>query len=155
MEIMSQAIAYGLPEKNKQIIQGGTKMQTIKFSVPLRIGVSKTKTVPMNMNWYRNAHYRTSNAAKIKFSDEINIPELDVPLAACKITFVFYYGSARRQDIDNSLSVIAKFTQDSLVAAKVILDDDYTIVRQVTGIYGGLDRKNPRCEVIVEELNVS
>jgi len=107
------------------------------------------------MNNFRNWPFHLSNNLKILFNKAIEIPELDSPLAACKITFIFYYPTVQRRDIDNSLSVIAKFTQDSLVAAKVILDDDYTIVRQVTGIYGGLDRKNPRCEVIVEELNVS
>ena len=104
------------------------------------------------MNNYRNWQSHLSNDLKIQFKEEINIPELDTPLVACKITFVFYYPSAVRRDLDNSLGVISKFTQDALVEAGVIKDDDYTIVRSITGKYGGMDKQNPRCEVIVEEI---
>ena len=132
-------------------------MQQVRFSVPLYLttGKRKPKNNWLNMNNFRNWQFHLSNDLKILFNKAITIPELDAPLAACKITFVFYYPTHQRRDLDNSLSVIAKFTQDSLVAAKVILDDDYKIVRQITGKYGGLDKTNPRCEVIVEEVDAS
>jgi len=104
------------------------------------------------MNNFRNWQFHLSNDLKKLFSEAIKIPELDSPLAACKIKFIFYYPTYQRRDIDNSLSVIAKFTQDALVEAKVILDDDYTVVRSITGEYGGHDKHNPRCEIIIQEI---
>jgi len=129
-------------------------MRQVRFSVPLYLtrGKRKPKNFWLNMNNYRNWQSHLSNDLKIQFKEEINIPELDTPLVACKITFVFYYPSAARRDLDNTTAVTAKFTQDALVEAGVIKDDDYTIVRSITGKYGGMDKQNPRCEVIVEEI---
>jgi Holliday junction resolvase RusA-like endonuclease len=129
-------------------------MRTVKFTVPLFLirGKKKPKNYWLNMNNYRNWKFHLNNDLKIQFKEEIEIPELDTPLAAVKIKYVFYYNTHQRRDIGNSLAVVSKFTEDALVAAGVIADDDYTIVRKVTGEYGGYDKNNPRCEVIIEEV---
>jgi len=129
-------------------------MRTVKFSVPLFLvrGKRKPKNYWLNQNNYRGWQFHLSNDLKIQFKEEITIPELDTPLAACKIKYVFYYNTHQKRDIGNSLAVISKFTEDALVEAKVIRDDDFTIVRKISGEYGGYDKNNPRCEVIIEEM---
>ena len=129
-------------------------MRQVRFSVPLYLttGKRKPKNHWLNMNNYRNWQHHQNNSLKILFKESIEIPKLDTPLAACKIKYVFYYPTHQRRDIGNSLAVISKFTEDALVEAKVIRDDDFTIVRKISGEYGGYDKNNPRCEVIIEEM---
>ncbi len=129
-------------------------MRSVRFDVPLFLerGVRKKRNIWLNMNNYRNWQHFLSNDLKVQFKGAISIPELDTPLAACRITYTFYYPTHQRRDIGNSLAVISKFTEDALVESIVIMDDDYTIVRSVKGVFGGIDKKNPRCEVLVQEI---
>ena len=126
----------------------------ITFSVPLFLvrGKKKPKNYWLALNNYRNWQFHLNNQLKQQFKDEIEIPEIDEPIRHCRIKYVFYYPTHQRRDIGNSLAVVSKFTEDALVDAGVIMDDDYTIVAKISGEYGGHDKCNPRCEVTVEEL---
>ena len=128
-------------------------MSLIKFNAPMYIelGKKKPKKIPMNMNWYRNAHFRTNAAVKKLFKEQLRLDFYQIT-APVKITYTFYYQSNRRQDIGNSLAVVSKFTEDALVDFGVLKDDDYNNVVKVVGIFGGIDKDNPRCEVVVEEV---
>lgn len=63
---------------------------------------------------------------------------------------VFYWKDRRRHDTDNSLSSIL----DTLKDAGVIEDDDFNHVSVACGQFGGIDKKNPRCEVYLDETFV-
>jgi Holliday junction resolvase RusA-like endonuclease len=129
-------------------------MRTVKFTVPLYLtrGKRKKKNYWLTQNNYRNWQFHLSNDLKKQFKEEISIPELDTPLAGAKIKYVFYFPTHQRRDIGNMLAVVSKFTEDALVAAGIIKDDDYTILKKISGEYGGYDKNNPRCEVTVEEI---
>jgi Holliday junction resolvase RusA-like endonuclease len=63
------------------------------------------------------------------------------------IDIVVYYGSEHRHDLDNALGSI----MDCLVDSGVIEDDDVSHISQITIQHGGLDRKNPRTEIFLED----
>lgn len=66
-----------------------------------------------------------------------------------KMICTFYFADLRRRDLSNCLDSI----QDALVNAGIIKDDDYKHLGKVTIKYGGLDKVNPRAEIIIKELH--
>lgn len=63
------------------------------------------------------------------------------------ISVVVYYGTEHRHDLDNALGSI----MDALVDAQIIEDDDVHHISQITIQHGGLDKKNPRAEIFLED----
>lgn len=63
------------------------------------------------------------------------------------IACVVFYGSERRKDLDNSLNALT----DALVASGVIVDDSYKYIDCITMQFGGIDKKNPRAEIYIDE----
>ena len=53
-----------------------------------------------------------------------------------KITYVFYHKGKRLIDVSNFCSIVDKFFSDALVEAKIIKDDNYTIIPQVIYTFG-------------------
>mgnify|MGYP003643022301 CR=1 FL=1 len=91
----------------------------IKISLPLEVYYSKNKKFILNLNNYRNAYY------------------------------TYYSKTKRRIDISNPCSIIDKFACDALVKAGIIKDDSFEQVQAVVYKFGGFDKENPRCELIV------
>lgn len=54
----------------------------------------------------------------------------------------------RRCDLANHIEAI----HDILVEAKILADDDYTIIASVDGSRVLYDKSNPRTEIFIEEL---
>lgn len=63
------------------------------------------------------------------------------------VDVVIYYATQHRHDLDNALGSI----MDSLVDAQIIEDDDVEHISQITIQHGGLDKKNPRAEIFIED----
>jgi len=113
----------------------------------------KDKVVHLGLNWYRNAQHFESNTVKQTYK------ELMIPLCQgiimkepIKITYTYFANDARKSDVDNKCSVVNKFFQDTLVACGCISEDNYTIVPNVEYVFGGVDKKNGRVEILVEEI---
>lgn len=127
------------------------------FKAPLYVTLSRDqkngKKYIINMNNYRNWHYRTSNSIKIKYKEilksQLAGTKIEIPL---KLTFVYYKSSNRRTDRANVLSIHEKFFCDALVDYGCILDDNDRYITQTTYKSGGVDKKNPRVEIIIEEI---
>jgi hypothetical protein len=123
----------------------------LKIDLPLEVYYSKNKKFILNLNNYRNAHYRIlSNAKKIytdNLIDRISYPKYKEPVV---LTYTYYAKSKRRLDISNPCSIIDKFTCDALVKAGVLEDDSSKQIKQVVYKYGGVDKDNPRCELILQ-----
>lgn len=66
------------------------------------------------------------------------------PFAHLRITF--YFADRRRHDADN----YCKFLLDGLVSAGVIADDDFAHVAYF--VRGGVDKDNPRTEVLIDAV---
>jgi hypothetical protein len=123
------------------------------LELPLSVMVGKKKKFILNLNNYRGTHYRILTNAKNNYKDLIwdLIPHerYDYPV---ELIYTYYHGSNRRIDISNTCSIIDKFTCDVLTEKKVIPDDNTNHVRRVSYVWGGVDAKNPRCELFIKKL---
>lgn len=106
-----------------------------------------------NLNQYRQAHYRTTNALKKEFKEIITDDVLDLPvMERVKIHYIIHYENKRLFDIDNIVSVISKYAQDALVELGRLPDDNYKYIVQITGTVGEVDKENPHVEMRIKEL---
>jgi Holliday junction resolvase RusA-like endonuclease len=127
------------------------------FKAPLHVVLSRDqkrgKKFIINLNQYRNWHYRTSNSIKIKYKElmksQLDGVKINTPL---KLTFKLFKSSNRRSDRANVLSIHEKFFCDAMVEFKCIPDDNDKYIVETSYISGGVDRKNPRVEIHIEEL---
>jgi len=127
-------------------------MSDYMFTLPL-YGVVKGSAI--NVNWYRNAHYQTSNKAKKKFKSMI-IDQLDCfdPIKCkVKIRYTYYARANNCPDLDNFVGTVKKFFQDALVESGLIEDDNVNIIVGNSEWYGGIDRGNPRVEAVITCLD--
>ena len=82
------------------------------------------------------------------------------PFARARVTFRFVYPDRRRRDPDNALASCKRIwdmfrpsaeEKQGVPRGYVLWDDDWEHIERVTVEYGGIDRRNPRVEVLVEE----
>tara|TARA_R100000951_G_scaffold112393_1_gene112649 strand:+ start:468 stop:848 length:381 start_codon:yes stop_codon:yes gene_type:complete len=123
----------------------------IKFTLPL-YGVTKKGSI--SVNWYRNAHYQTSNKAKIEFKKQIQqqLDMFDKIQTPIKIKYTYYAKANNSPDLDNFVGTVKKFFQDALVESGLIPDDNVNFIKCNSESYGGIDRKSPRVDVDIIEL---
>lgn len=124
------------------------------FSTPLYItlGVKKKKNYWINTNNYRNWHPMVNNNVKKAFKTALDLSHLKPVSPPIKLTYIFHYPDLSHRDIGNSLAIIDKFTADALTEAGIIEDDNYNIVTHIEGLFGSIDRENPRCDVTIQTL---
>ena len=123
----------------------------MKIILPLEVYYSKNKKFILNLNNYRNAHYRIlSNSKKIYTNNLMpELKELSRFTEPVTLTYTYYAKTKRRIDISNPCSIIDKFTCDALVKAGILKDDSFKQVNKVVYKFGGLDKENPRCELLI------
>lgn len=137
---------------------GSLEIKTLFFAVPLEIELSKKKKFILNFNNYRNAHWNALHKAKKKYNKMIEgfnlIDEDDgFPFEnPVKFTYKYYPKTKRSYDRMNILSVHDKFACDALVEIGVLVDDDYRRVLTPDFLHCGVDKDNPRMEIIVKEI---
>jgi Holliday junction resolvase RusA-like endonuclease len=123
------------------------------IELPLDVYYSKNKKFILNLNNYRNAHYRVlANAKKIyseNLVDGISYPMYEKPV---RLVYTYYAKTKRRLDVSNPCSIIDKFTCDALVKAKVLEDDSFEQIKEVIYKFGGIDKDRPRCVLEIEEM---
>lgn len=124
-------------------------------SVPLFIetGVLKRKKNYINLNQYRNWHYQVSNNLKIAYKELVKPQLVDLKFNKIKLTFVLYKGSKRKIDRSNVLSIHEKFFCDALVETGCITDDNDNFLESSHYYTGGIDRDNPRVDILIEEIS--
>lgn len=77
-------------------------------------------------------------------------PKPKTPMAGrYRVTAEFYMPTRRSVDLTNLLEA----AHDTLVAAKILADDNNTIIASVDGSRVLYDKENPRTEIIIQELN--
>jgi len=126
----------------------------VVIQVPLYISANRpgSKKYYLNLNNYRNWHYQVSNNLKVKYKEMV-APQLEgLSFKRIGIQFILFWGSKRRVDRANVLSIHEKFFCDALVEAGCIEDDNDTFLEYTHYTTGGIDRENPRCEIWIEEL---
>ena len=110
--------------------------------LPMRISTSSRKKTALNLNVYRNLHFRSLNSLKNKFhrlSEKLlkDIP----PLGRIRLHYSIHPKSKRRLDIMNFGSVVDKFFSDCLTEYGIIKDDDFTQLDFASFGFGGLAKE--------------
>jgi Holliday junction resolvase RusA-like endonuclease len=129
-------------------------IQELSVPIKLEVGVAKKKTYYLNLNGYRNWQFQLNNQLKKTFKIQVaeKVRELEPVKGKCRITYTIYYPTRRLFDIDNIGSVVTKFTHDALVEFEILEDDNYKIVEEIVYRFGGIDKDDPRCDVLIEEI---
>lgn len=122
---------------------------------PLKIVLGKTKSgkvkeFSLNLNTYRNAHFRTLNTSKHKYKMEI-VKQLEDKPRYNRVAIIYkvFKGDARRYDIGNILSIHEKYFEDAMVESGKLPDDKANNIPMVLYTDGGIDRDEPRVEITV------
>ena len=123
------------------------------YNSPLKVLATKLKGWILNLNQYRNTHFRTLNTVKINYklamSEQINrSPSYN--RVAC--IYTVYPPNKRLFDIGNVCCIHQKFFEDALVELSKLPDDNYNYIPTVIYQFGGIDANNPRVDVEVIEL---
>ena len=122
-----------------------------KVILPVML-MKKNNKFYLNLNQYRNWHYQVNNKLKRIFKDQIE-PQMDFVLKGkVKIKYEYYAPDKRRRDLMNIVSVVDKYFQDALVERGCIEADDTSIVIEITGLYSGIDKENPRVEATINSI---
>lgn len=125
-----------------------------KINSPLSIKTGRKKFI-LNLNQYRNTHYRVSNTAKKNYKEfmESQIKAIKKPLTRCCIIYEVFKGDRRDFDVGNIVAIQQKFFEDALVELGRIEDDSYKFIPICIPVYGGIDKDNPRVEIEIIPLN--
>jgi len=128
--------------------------ETITISLPLDVQVSKKKKFILNLNNFRNAHFRTLSKAKNDYTDVVSklAPKIDYTILKCEIEYVYHHGTARSYDLSNPCSIIDKFACDGLTHIGYWKDDNHSTIVKIKYTDSELDRENPRCDMIITVL---
>lgn len=126
----------------------------MKFISPLKILKSKVREFILNLNQYRNTHYRVLNTCKINYKEHMK-KQIKKAKRFNKAIFVYkvFASSNRKYDLGNVCSVHEKFFEDAFVELKRIEDDNATYIPIVLYLKGNVDKENPRVEIDVFEYN--
>lgn len=121
---------------------------------PLKILASKFKSWILNLNNYRNTHYRVLNNCKINYKEVMTkqikkLPKFD----NVAVIYTAYNKTNRKFDLGNVCSVHEKFFEDAMVELGKLPDDNVSRIPLVLYVYGGLDRDKPRVDIEVMDLN--
>lgn len=133
--------------KNVSILYWIKKMMIIKIPTKIKMYERKNgsaKYWEMNLNEYRNAHYRVLSEAKRNFTESMrefleNRSKADFGVA---IQYELFVPNKRRIDANNVLSVVDKFFSDALVKYNIIEDDNYNYIHRTKFLFGGIDKSS-------------
>ena len=125
----------------------------MKFISPMKVLASKRKMLRLNLNEYRNTHYRILNNAKINYK-EVMKKQIEKAKRLGKALFVYtvYPGSKRNFDIGNICCIHEKFFEDAFVELGKIEDDRARNIPMTVFCFGGIDRSRPRVEITIYDL---
>lgn len=126
------------------------KRPLLRIDLPLVVFTSKKNKFILNLNNFRNTHYRTLTTAKKKYQEAI-VQQLQgrnkIRRRNLLLEYTYYHGNARRVDVANPCSIIDKFTCDALVESGVLPDDNTDYITEVRYKNARIDRENPRAEL--------
>ena len=128
----------------------------MEIDLPLEVYYSKKKKFILNLNNYRNAHYRVLSISKRLYSENLvpRLKDFDRFTEPVSLTYTYYARSKRRLDISNPCSIIDKFACDALVKAEILEDDSFKQIKEVVYKFGGVEKDNPRCELVISKFTI-
>lgn len=66
----------------------------------------------------------------------------------CEVKILIYEPNRQRRDLDNQATSIL----DALVGAEVIKDDSFKCVASIETQFAGVDKENPRAEIMITKI---
>lgn len=122
----------------------------MKFISPLSLIRSRARKFILNLNQYRNTHYRILNNCKIEYKKfmEKQIASSE-PFTKVFCLYKVYANSKRNFDLGNVCAVHEKFFEDALVELGRLPDDNINYIPLVIYMGCGIDKENPRVEIEV------
>ena len=106
--------------------------------IPIRVSVSKNKVFWLNMNQYRNTHYKTTNKAKKEFEKWVRLQNIDGFFSG-PVHIHYEIWPKKRSDLMNIGSILDKFLQDALVSEGILPEDNCKVVRSVSFEFKGYE----------------
>ena len=107
----------------------------------------------INLNQYRNWHYQVNNKVKHLYCEhayhQLYNLKFDFKIS---LTFMLYKEKNYKQDRANALSIHEKFFCDAMVYAGCIEDDNDNFIESSHYYTAGVDKKNPRVEIIITRV---
>ena len=120
---------------------------------PLAVRISTRKKHILNLNTFRNTHYRVLNNAKISYKETMKSKILNLKdYKKLLIIYKVFKGDRRRFDFGNILSIHHKFFEDALVELGKLPDDKASNIPMVVYLNGGIDVENPRVEIYLFDM---
>lgn len=111
-----------------------------KLKLPMRFRTSSKKVTALNLNVYRNLHFRSLTALKHRFQDygkqllrDAGIP----PLGRIRLRYQVFAKTRREFDVANICSIVDKFFSDTLIYSGIIEDDNWKFLDDVSFGFGG------------------
>jgi len=111
-----------------------------QLKLPMRIRTSSRKVTALNLNVYRNLHYRNLTALKHKFHDlgkkllrDAKVP----PLGRIRLRYQVFARTKREFDVANICSIVDKFFSDTLQDVGILVDDSWKFLDDVSFGFGG------------------
>ena len=113
----------------------------------------KDNKILVGMNWYRNAHFRSSNQVKQHYHNLIysKVTQSQKLKDKYMVSYMLYPSNSNC-DLMNVVSVIDKFLNDALQDSGVIVNDNIKFYKHMIATAKEVDKLNPRIEIIVEEM---
>lgn len=132
----------------------------VEFISPLKIFIYRKKKTKedvyftLNLNQYRNSDYHILNQAKINYYNYFRPIFLSNPIridSRKPIVIVYELYPSRRCDLSNFCCIIDKFFCDVLCNEHigVIDDDSYEFIPEVIYRFGGINKENPHCKIMI------
>ena len=145
--------------KQKKLQRPREKKESIVYdkyyrvSSPLEVKVSSRRKLILNLNQLLKTDYRVVNKAKAEYTRLMRSTLLYLPqFERVALKFVMFPKTRRLCDVDNVCSVQAKFFQDALVHWGKLEDDNHSYIRHLDFHFGGIDKDNPRVDVIIKPI---
>ena len=126
----------------------------IKLELPVYWETRKNKLELMSLNWYGKANKFERNKIKKEYHKLIKIQLLKNKKkfkGKYQVRYRYFYKNSG-SDLENVASVIGKFMNDALKELGIIVDDSVKYLVNSQLIVDSCDKKNPRMEIEVEEI---
>lgn len=118
------------------------------YNSPLKVLATKLKGWILNLNQYRNTHFRTLNTVKINYKECMRSQIATGPkYNRIVCIYTVYPANKRLFDIGNVCCIHQKFFEDALVELGKLPDDNYNYIPLTIYAFGGIDPVNPRVDV--------
>lgn len=128
------------------------------ITMPLFVMIGKKKRVKkvINLNYYRNYHFRVNHQVKKAYQEIVAQRTAHIPkLEKIRLEFTLFKKSRVQKDKANFLSIHEKFFCDSLTQTGILDDDtdDYIIEQHYKPSL--IDKNYPRVEINIISLSTT